>query len=224
MNSFDARVGVDFEACTRDKARSGTGNLRYTFCARRRRFSDSYRSTRREKRETPGTPTRRAAGRRRSAAIAGEDVCGRGTSSSGVHGGVYESAIVAIAGERAIEGRRGFYYVVQINAAELTGVDDVTVVNEEEGEEEGEETSARPDEVVLDEKMWAAHPGYGNRVRVHGMINAGAIDRVWIAERSGALRRGPFRGLFAVWIAQRAGRGVIMDDIVLFIIRDRPRV
>ena len=44
------------------------------------------------------------AGRRRSAAIAGEDVCGRGTSSSGVHGGVYESAIVAIAGERAIEG------------------------------------------------------------------------------------------------------------------------
>lgn len=85
-----------------------------------------------------------------------------------------------------LRGRRGFYYVVQINAAELTDVDDVTVVNEEEGEEEGEETSVRPDEVVLDEKMWAAHPGYGNRVRVHGMINAGAIDRVWIAERSGA--------------------------------------
>ena len=64
-----------------------------------------------------------------------------------------------------LRGRRGFYYVVQINAAELTDVDDVTVVNEEEGEEEGEETSARPDEVVLDEKMWAAHPGYGNQSR-----------------------------------------------------------
>jgi len=81
--------------------------------------------------------------------------------------------------------RRGFYYVVQINAAELTEVDDVTVVNEEEEEGEGEAANARPDEVVLDEDMWAAYAGYGNRVRVRGMINAGAIDRVWIAERSG---------------------------------------
>lgn len=81
--------------------------------------------------------------------------------------------------------RRGFYYVVQINAAELTDVDDVTVANEEEEEGEGEAANARPDEVVLDADMWAAYPGYGNRVRVRGMINAGAIDRVWIAERSG---------------------------------------
>ena len=98
------------------------------------------------------------------------------------------------------------------------------MVNEEEGEEEGEETSARPDEVVLDEKMWAAHPGYGNRVRVHGMINAGPSIECGSRSDRAPLRRGPFRGLFAVWIAQRAGRGVIMDDIVLFIIRDRPRV
>lgn len=72
----------------------------------------------------------------------------------------------------------GFYYVLQVDAEKLTDVKDITVEDEEEME-------AAADEVVLDSERWGAAEGHGNQVHVHGMINAEAIDRVWVAERAG---------------------------------------
>lgn len=74
-----------------------------------------------------------------------------------------------------------YYYVIQIDGAKLTHVEDITIV------EDGAEASceARDGDVVLDKDEWGSHPGHGDQVCIHGVINVEAIDRIWVAERAG---------------------------------------
>jgi hypothetical protein len=76
---------------------------------------------------------------------------------------------------------RAYYYVMQIDSAKLTHVEDITIV------EAGDEASceARDGDVVLDKDEWGSTPGHGDQVRIHGVINVEAIDRIWVAERAG---------------------------------------
>jgi hypothetical protein len=78
----------------------------------------------------------------------------------------------------SLRGKRGYYYILQVDAAKFTVVDDVTV------DDDAEEPMAAADEVVLDD-TWGAAKGHGNRVRVHGVINVEAIERIWVADREG---------------------------------------
>jgi zinc finger HIT domain-containing protein 1 len=75
--------------------------------------------------------------------------------------------------------KKGMYYVIQIDGAKLTDVSDITVVEDED------EPSAAPDEKVLAHDRWGSTSDTGDRVRVHGLINAEAIDRIWVADRAG---------------------------------------
>jgi hypothetical protein len=75
--------------------------------------------------------------------------------------------------------KKGMYYVIQIDAAKLTDVRDITVVEDED------EPNPEPDEKVLARERWGSTSANGDRVRVHGLINVEAIDRIWVADRAG---------------------------------------
>jgi len=78
--------------------------------------------------------------------------------------------------------KKGYYYVMRVDGMKLSDVDDITV---REDAEDAENAEFVDDVVVLDEDHWGERPGYGNRVRVHGLINVEAIDKIWVAQRDG---------------------------------------
>lgn len=93
-----------------------------------------------------------------------------------------------------LRNKKGFYYVLQVDGLKLTNVEDITV------DEETDEEAPASAEVEMDADRLGTttatnnqHQGSGSRLRVHGLINVEAIDRIWIALREG---EGSYTGKF----------------------------
>jgi hypothetical protein len=95
---------------------------------------------------------------------------------------------------RCLRDKKGFYYVLQVDGLKLTNVEDITVDEETEDEE-----PASAQAVVDEDRLGTTttsnnqHQGSGSRLRVHGLINVEAIDKIWIALREG---EGSYTGKF----------------------------
>ena len=101
---------------------------------------------------------------------------------------------------RCLRDKKGFYYVLQVDGLKLTNVEDITV-NEETDEEAPASAKVEMDAERLGTTTTTTtttttnnqYQGSGSRLRVHGLINVEAIDRIWIALREG---EGSYTGKF----------------------------